>query len=99
MQIVLMTHSSDSEFDGDCAYALVDATPALLEQIAGRVRLAEQTCQQDDDLHELSFWGSTAEFYDHTLLDACEAAVAAATRGGEADQVVRDWIAALERRG
>jgi len=99
MRIVLLTHSSDPEFDGDCECAVVELTPALLDQIRSRVRLADQACQQDGDLHELAFWGGTAEFYDRGLLEACEAAVAGAASKGDPGRAVRDWIADLEQQG
>ena len=47
----------------------------------------------------MSFWGSTAEFYNHRLIDACEAAMAEAANDANADQAVRDWFADLDQNG
>ena len=99
MKLILMSHSSDPNFDGDCDYAVVDLTPALVEQIHSRVALARHAGQQDADLCELSFWGSTAEFFDAKLLEACEEAVAAATPSEDADQAAQDWTTELEQNG
>jgi hypothetical protein len=96
--IVIGTHSTDSEFNGDCDYAVVQLTPDLVDQIRRRVELARQAGQQDGDLYELYFWGGTAEFYDGNLLDACQEAVAAAT-GADGDQAAQDWLTKLERDG
>jgi len=97
MHIILNAHSSNEHYNGDCDYAIVDLTPALAEQIRRRVALARQAGQQDDDLYELYFWGSTAEFYDHSILDACEEAAAAA-HVPDPDQAARDWLADFEQR-
>ena len=99
MKIILETHSSDSEYNGDCDYAVVDLTPIVVQRIRQRVELARQARQQDDDLYELFFWGSPAEFYDSSLLDACDKALAAAAEESDADQAVRDWLADLEQNG
>lgn len=99
MRILFETHSTDPDFNGDCDYAVVDMTPALVEQIHRRVELARQVGRQDYDLWELYFWGGTAEFYDSTLLDACKEAIAAAARGTDADQAVGDWLADLDHNG
>ena len=99
MKIILQTHSSDSEYNGDCDYAVVDLTPIVVQQIRQRAELARQARQRDDDLYELSFWGSPAEFYDSGLLDACDKALAAAAEESDADHAVRDWLADLEQNG
>jgi hypothetical protein len=90
--IVLDTHSTDPDFNGDCDYAVVRLTPELVEQVRRRVELARQAGRQDDDLYELYFWWGTAEFYDSGLVDACEKALTA-------EQSVQDWLAGLERDG
>jgi hypothetical protein len=96
--IVLNTHSSDPEFDGDCDYAVVRLTPELLAQVRRRVELARQAGHQDDDLYELYFWGGTAEFYDCDLLEACQDAVAAG-RGTDGDKAAQDWLGGLDENG
>jgi hypothetical protein len=98
MHLIFNTHSSNEDYNGDCDYAIVDLTPALVEQIRRRTALAHQAGQQDNDLYELSFWGSTAEFYDHDVLQACQDAAAAAAHGPEPDQAARDWLADFEQR-
>jgi len=99
MKIIFHTHSDTPEYNGDCDCAVVDITPALVEQIQHRVKLAQKAFQEDDDLYELYFWGSTAEFYDHRLLEACEEAVAAATAGDDdtKDAAVRAWSDTLDQ--
>ena len=76
MHLILNAHSSNPDYSGDCDYALVDLTPALAKRIRSRVALARQAGQHDNDLYELCSWGSSAEFYDYTLLEACEKAIA-----------------------
>jgi hypothetical protein len=98
MKIILDTHSSNPDFSGDCDYAVVDLTPALVEQIRRRVELAQQVQQQDGDLWELYFWGGTAEFWGSDLLDACADAVAAA-KGMGGDQAACDWREDLDSNG
>lgn len=90
--IVLDTHSTDPDFNGDCDYAVVRLAPELVEQVRRRVELARQAGRQDDDLYELYFWGGTADFYDSGLVDACEKALTAG-------QSARDWLAGLEQEG
>ncbi|MGA2621464.1 MAG: hypothetical protein ABSF26_27895 [Thermoguttaceae bacterium] len=96
MHIVLHTHSSNPDYNGDCDYAVVELTPALLEQIRRRVELAREVRRQDDDLYELYFWGSNAQFYNHCLIEACEKAITATATGADADQAVRDWVTDLD---
>ena len=95
--IVIDTHSTNPDFNGDCDYAVVQLTPGLVDQVRRRVELARQAGRQDNDLYELYFWGGTAEFYDCNLLDACQEAVAA--RGADGDQAAQDWLTGLEQNG
>jgi len=97
MQLILNAHSSNEHYNADCDYAIVDLTPARAEQIRSRVGLARQARQQDDDLYELYFWGSTAEFFDHAVLDACQDAVATAG-GPDPEQAADDWLTEFEQR-
>jgi hypothetical protein len=90
--VVLGTHGTNPEFNGECDYAVVQLTPELVDQVRHRVELARQAGCQDDDLYELYFWGGTAEFYDTGLLDACQEAVAS-------DQAAHDWLMGLEQNG
>jgi hypothetical protein len=94
--IILGTHSTDPEFNGDCDYAVVQLTPELMEQIHRRLELARQAGSQDDDFYELYFWGGTAKFYDCDLIEACQEAVAVA---GDGDQAAQDWLTGLEQNG
>jgi hypothetical protein len=98
MHIIFAVHSSHEEYNADCDYAIVDLTPALAEQIRRRVALARQAGQQDNDLYELYFWGGTAQFYDHNILEACQDAAATAASGPDPDQAARDWLADFEQR-
>jgi hypothetical protein len=95
MYLIFNTHSSNEHYNGDCDCALVELTPALAEQILGRVALARQAGQQDNDLCELYFWGSTAEFYDSNLIDACAEATAA--HGSE--EAASKWLSNFEDAG
>ena len=96
--IILETHSTDPEFNGDCDYAVVQLTPELQEQIHRRVELARQAGKQDDDCFELYFWNGAATFYSNDLIEACQEAVAAA-RGRDGDQAAQDWLTELEENG
>ena len=98
MHIILNAHSSDEHYNGDCDCAVVDLTPELADQIRNRIALARQAGQQDSDLCELYFWGSTVEFYDDNILDACQDAAAAAADGPDPDQAARDWLTDFEQR-
>ena len=97
MRIILNTSSTSPEYNADCDYAVVELTAALVEQIRRRVELARQVGQQDNDLYELSFWGGTAEFYDHGLIEACQEAIAAARKETDGDQAACDWLSGLEQ--
>ena len=99
MPILLETHSTDLEFNGDCDYAVVDITPALVELVRQRVALARQAGQQDPELWELYFWDNSAEFYDSDLIDACEQATAATAGATDPDQAARNWLVDLEHNG
>ena len=95
MHLIFDTHSTNPDYNGDCDCAIVELTPALAEQIRGRVALARGAGQQDNDLYELYFWGSTAEFYDYKFLDACDEAVA--SRGSE--ETASTWLSDFEDTG
>jgi hypothetical protein len=84
-------------YNGGCDYAIVDLTPQLAERIRRRVTLASEAGQQDNDLYELYFWGGSAEFFDHDVLDGCQNAVAAAG-GPDPYLAARDWLADFEGR-
>lgn len=90
--IVLAVTSTNPEFDDKCDYAVVQLTPALVDQVRRRVELAREAGGQDDDLYELYFWGGTAEFYGGDLVDACQEAAAT-------DQAAQDWLTRLEQDG
>ena len=48
--------------------------------------------EQDSDLWELYFWGSTAEFFDHNVLDACQDAVATAGGPDPTKPLATGWL-------
>ena len=83
MHILLETESTNPEFNGECDCAVVAVTRALVRQIRQRVRQARRLGRDDADLCELYFWCGTAQFFDSTLLDACQQAVAADTANAE----------------
>ena len=93
MKIILNTHCTPPECNGDCDYAVLDATADLLKVVRSRVALARQAYRKDHDLLELYFWDYRLDFYDATLLTACEEAVAAATVGNDEAQAaaVEAW--------
>ena len=99
MHIVLDTHSSNSEYNCDCDYAVVELTPALVDGVRRRVELVRQAGQQDNDLYELYFWGGTAAFYDLSLIDACEEALASSAGAADADKADCDWMAKFDEHG
>lgn len=99
MHLIFMTSSSNENFNGDCDHAVVELTADLIEQILRRSALARLALQHDADLFELYFWGGTAEFYDHEVVDACHEAVAVRESADDPDQAARDWLADLEQRG
>jgi len=94
MHLILNARSSNSEYNADCDYAVVELTPAFAEEIRSRVSLARKAKQQDSELYELYFWGSTADFFDNDILDVCQDVIALRT----SDQAARDWLADLEGR-
>jgi len=97
MHLILNAHSSNEHYNGDCDYAIVELAPELTELIRSRVALARQAAKQDRDLYEIYFWGSSAEFFDHAILDACQNAVAAAG-GADPEQAASDWLVDFELR-
>jgi hypothetical protein len=99
MHLILMVHSSNSECNGNCDYAVVELTPALVEQIRSRAALVRQAARQDRNLDEISFWGGRANFYSSELADAYREAVAANAASTEADAAATDWLADMENRG
>ena len=99
MHLIFMVDSSNSECNCGCNYAVVELTPALVEQIHQRAALVRQAAQQDANLDEISFWDSAADFYGSALADACQAAVAAHTVSGDANQAAADWLTDLETDG
>jgi hypothetical protein len=96
MHLILNVHRSNQHYNGDCDYAVVELTPALAKRIHSRVALARQAAKQDSDLFELYFWGS-ADFFDHVILDACQEAVATASRRRR-DKAALDWLTDFEGR-
>jgi hypothetical protein len=91
MHIILNVHSSNPHYNGDCDYAIVELTPAIADKIRSRVALAREARHHDSDLWELYFWGGTAEFFDHNILDACQEAVTTAGRRRR-DKAARRWL-------
>jgi hypothetical protein len=101
MKIILNTTSTNPDHNADCDCAVIEITPALVEQARNRAALARQALQPDNDLYELYFWGSPAELYDYNLVSACEEAVASASQGNDEDKAkaAQAWSVDLERNG
>jgi hypothetical protein len=99
MNVIFSTHSSDEHYNSDCDYAVVDLTPALADQIRRQAELAKQAHQQDEDLHQMSFWSGAARYFDHTILDACQDAIARTATDPNPDQGAREWLTRLEQCG
>ena len=97
MKIILDTHCTPPECNGDCDYAVLDMTADLLKVVRNRVALARQAYRKDHDLLELYFWDYRLDFYDAAVFAACEEAVAAVTPGDEETQAaaVDAWSDAL----
>jgi hypothetical protein len=90
--IVLATSSTNPEYNGECDYAVVRLTPELVDQVRRRVELARQAGEKDNDLYELYFWGGTADYYDSSLPDSCQDAIAN-------EQAAQEWLTGLEQNG
>ena len=101
MRIILDTTSSNPDYYGDCDCAVVDLTPALVDQIRRRAELTQRAAGEDPDLYELYFWCGGVDFYDYNLVEACGAAVAAAAVAKEEDRNAAEpaWHSALEQNG
>ncbi len=99
MKVILSTSSTNPEFNGDCDYAAVELTPALVQEIRRRVALAQQAGQQDDDLYEIRFWGGAADYYNAQLVEACQDSIVAAARETDGNQAACDWLNGLEQYG
>jgi hypothetical protein len=99
MKIILNAHGFPPEWDHDCDCATLDATPHLLETVRRRMDLARQIRQDDDDLLEVYFWDSSLDYYDASLVEACqEAASPGEMEEGQADSA-QMWCDRLEREG
>jgi hypothetical protein len=99
VNIVLETSSTDPDNYADCDCAVMELTPDLVELIQRRGKLTRRAWRQDHDLYELYFWCGMVDFYDCQVIEACQEAVAANATHGNADQLVRDWLADLESNG
>lgn len=99
MNIVLETSSTNPDYKADCDCAVVELTPNLVELIRHRGKLARQVWRRDHDLYELYFWCGLVDFYDCQVIEACQQALAAIAKNGDADQLARDWLADLENNG
>lgn len=92
IKIIFATGSSNPDYSGDCDYAVVRLTPELVDQVRRRVELARQAGEKDNDLYELYFWGGTADYYDSSLPDSCQDAIAN-------EQAAQEWLTGLEQNG
>lgn len=72
MHLIFMVHSSNPDYNADCDYAVVELTPALVEQIRSRAVLVRRAAKQDSQLDEICFWDSTVNFYGSSLANACQ---------------------------
>jgi len=62
MRLLLQSCSTNEE-DTFGRYAIVDLDDEWLKRIAARRKLLLAACEQDKELYEMYFWGSSAEFY------------------------------------
>ena len=98
MKLILDTHCTPPECNGDCDYAVLDVTPELLELVRRRMEAAGAAYQKDNDLFEIYFWDYRLDFYDSSLIDACQEAIAP-TKMASAEEVAKTGIDRLETSG
>ena len=98
MKLILNTHCTPPECNGDCDYAVLDVMPELLELVRRRMEIAKAAYQKDSDLFEIYFWDYRLDFYNSSLIDACQEAIAP-TKMASADEAAKTWIDRLETGG
>jgi hypothetical protein len=101
MHLILMTHSSNPEYNGDCDYAVIELTPIVLETIRVRVALAREVKRQNPDVCDVAFYGCTPDYFDDKLAEACQDAIEAGTAGSTdaAADAAEEWLTKLEGSG
>jgi len=62
MRLLLATHSSNSEYNAECDYAILDLTKELARAILKRIVLVSKLKKDDPDLCRMSFWDYSARF-------------------------------------
>lgn len=61
MRYLLRTCSSDSDYNADCDYAVIDITKELAAEILRRRKAFTKMKEEDSALWEMYFWGGTQE--------------------------------------
>lgn len=63
MNLVLRTYSSDSEYNGDCDYALIRLTTPVINQVRARVNLAKRLSKRDSSFLCLEYWDHLPQYF------------------------------------
>ncbi|MBI2449461.1 hypothetical protein HYV49_04145 [Candidatus Pacearchaeota archaeon] len=63
MNLILRTYSSNSEYNGDCDYALVNLYKPQIQQITNRMKLADTLNKRDSSFICLEYWDPTPRFF------------------------------------
>lgn len=100
MRILLNVEHLQDEYADECAYAVVDITVGLFNEIRRRIDLGKRLYWQTPSLSELRFWSSDVEFYPVEIVDLCvEAVFAKEKTEADAYAAVADWRSDLEGLG
>lgn len=63
MRFLTRTASSDGDYDGDCAYAVIDISESCAVCILSRRELLQMVKTKDDSINTLHFWDCSAVYY------------------------------------
>ena len=95
MHLIFNAHSSDEHYNGDCDYRSSNSRRNLPRKSATALPWPTMPGSETAIFYELYFWGTTADFYDHSILEACEEAAA---RGPDPAQAACDWSTDFEQQ-
>ncbi len=70
--IVLRTYTSTPDDYGRCECAVLRVTAELVDRIRKRAEIALRARDEDPLLYELYFWNNELQYYDDSLISACE---------------------------
>lgn len=65
MRIAMRVFSTDTDYNADCDYCVVDVTKELAQSILARRKVLLMAKGGDKDLYEIYYWGGTQEFYSY----------------------------------